>query len=410
MPDSIINAPELRDSLQKPLQKPVNNKLQHIEEALAFSNNLADLFEQEIKKLPYHVNLLDIVEPNENDHSRILGQLLKQNKNGVYEILDSFLEYCLNNRTDKRLKSQKPRITCGAKMIDLLIVDSGFAIIIENKIYDAVDGKAQIAHYINQVKSDLQCDFKDIYVIYLTRDDSKEVSKQSWILKDTDYSDEFSERYFPLTYRTDILPWLQEAVLPNVRLMDVFLKSAIEQYIDCLEGMYKIRKINTTMNSEIEKQIITFLELNDNPEQNLKKINAQIDQLTQTQDKLREIKRNFQKQCFNNWISLIKIKFPDYEIVDKSDSMSYPKIGIKMEYKGHPLNVLIEFDNHDKVYYGIGRHYASQDLIPEVKEKFKTILTGYRTNSWWYGFRYMPVNEIGDAYIEFVKSVIKELK
>lgn len=381
-----------------------------IEKVLGISNGLKMVFAEEQKKQPYHINLMDILEPNENDHSRILSEFLKQSNDGTYEVLDNFIESFINYKTGLNLKSLKPSITCGVKMIDVLVLDKDYAVIIENKIYNAVDARSQIARYIHLINKEYGYQLNNIFVFYLTRDERKIISEQSWKLKDTDYTTDFSERFFAINYRSDILPWLIDCILPNIRYRDVFLKSAIEQYIDSLEGMYNIRKSDKIMNVEIAKKLNIMLELSENPEENLKKINKTIKQLTGTQDQLRELKLMNQKECFKMWLNKFRNAFPELKIIDHSDSLSYPKVGIPLVYMGNPFNVLIEFDNEDRVYYGIGRHYASNKIIPELKEVFKSLLEGYRVNGWWYGFKYMPVSEIDSAFIELVNKIQRDFK
>ncbi|MDE7070320.1 MAG: hypothetical protein K2O63_07445 [Alistipes sp.] len=46
--------------------------------------------EAEEAKLPYHINLVDLLRANENAHSKILGALLRQHSSEGYVILSSF--------------------------------------------------------------------------------------------------------------------------------------------------------------------------------------------------------------------------------------------------------------------------------------------------------------------------------
>lgn len=390
-------------------QENKNPILQELDNILAFNDSVIQIFNQEQKKLPFHLNLIDIITANENDHSRILGELLKHNNDGYYEILDSFLANFINGNCSVNLRGQRPIISCGTDMIDLLITEQDYAVIIENKIHGAVDRPSQIANYIDKL---LRQGYKneDIYIIYLTRDGSKEITIQS--LKNNhgvDYLPLFTDRYLALSYRNDILPWLKEIIIPDCRIKEIFLKSAIEQYIDHLEGLFNIRITHKAMNTEIEKHIKSLLNLDSVPESNLSILNEKIEELTKTTDRLNEIKLKFQKECFQKWLLEIENNFPDMEIFDESKALSFPKIGIKMAYKGYKFCVLIEFDNHGKLYYGIGRHYASPAIIPELKEILKPVLNGFKTSVWWYGIRSTSFTQVGELFTELVNKTQQHL-
>ena len=44
-----------------------------------FINKFKEVYDKEIQKLPYHINLIDELHANENAHSRILEKLLNKN-------------------------------------------------------------------------------------------------------------------------------------------------------------------------------------------------------------------------------------------------------------------------------------------------------------------------------------------
>ena len=70
-----------------------------------------------------------------------------------------------------------------------------------------------MARYIEGAVHGAHYDQKDVYLIYLTLDNSTDVSKQSWRRcnngKKTDYENDFRGRYKHVTYRDHILPWLK---------------------------------------------------------------------------------------------------------------------------------------------------------------------------------------------------------
>lgn len=46
--------------------------------------------------------------------------------------------------------------------------------------------------------------------------------------------------------------WLEEIVLPNIKIKDTYLISAIQQYIDHLKGLFQQRLIDKNMNENLE--------------------------------------------------------------------------------------------------------------------------------------------------------------
>ena len=218
-------------------------------------------------KLPYHINLIDELHADENAHTRILIKLLKYKEENNYPILNSFLgllsSYC--SEIPDFIKS--PEIKFGKDYIDGSIkgfdsYGNKFGIIIENKIHWAKDQNQQIERYIESFKNDIPV--KNIYVVYLTSNGFKKVDNSSLTSKakfDLDVTDDDNGRFIPINYRDDILPWLKEIVLPNCQIKEEYLLSDVQQYIDHLEGLLSLRKIDKENNSIMETSIIEKLGL-----------------------------------------------------------------------------------------------------------------------------------------------------
>ena len=214
-------------------------------------DKINNIYESEYRKLPYQVNLLDEIHANENAHTRILLSLLRYEDNHDFPILKSFI----NLIKDSYIQVKNPNIEFNTSNIDGLILESNkYAIIIENKIHWAVDQKEQIDRYVKHVINERQIPASCVYVIYLTSDGNKEVSDYSM---SDDTKATLGERYVRMNYKYDILPWLNNVVLPNCTLKQDLLASAIKQYIDHLRGMFGLRdrdyKIYQTMKMKTEE-------------------------------------------------------------------------------------------------------------------------------------------------------------
>jgi len=359
------------------------------------SNSLISIYQKEKSELPYHINIVDLLRANENAHSRIFAELLKQNNHNKYDILESFYNYLqtINFNFDK--KPINPQITSEKDRIDLLILDTDYAIIIENKIHGASDQSEQLARYIDNVKSK-GIKESQIWVIYLTRD-GNEPENQSW----RNYKDTFTERFFPLSFRNDILPWLEETVLPNCRIKDVYLKSTIEQYIDHLKGIFELRINQNKMNKEIQNHIKQVLELTSNPEKDHKVLRNKLNELQKVEGYINDMLLSAEQECWQKWLNQLKTDFPNYETV------SYPfnkghTIGIILEYKGMQFRALI--DTSGDMYYGFA--HANEKIHPEIQELLKPLLSEFKGNQWWYGWKNTSFENGYDRLKALIQKVI----
>lgn len=367
------------------------------------TNSFMKVHELENSKLPYHINILDVLWANENAHSRIFAKLLQQNSGNEFDVLNSFLKHLNGINSNFRYSPKKPKITSESDRIDLLILDKEYAIIIENKIHDAVDQGAQLARYIERVK---QKGYKEeeIYVIYLTRDNNKKPDDQSWQFNGHDYKKSFAERYFSLSFKTNILPWLKNHALPNCKVKDVYLKSTIEQYIDYLEGMFNQRKIHKKMNSELQNHIKKVLELNESLEINHFKLDHKLSELVKVEDQIKYLIRSTEKDIWDEWLRRLKVDFPNYEYIDYRGADKYVKVGIILKYNEVKFSILIEKEG--TIYYGIGRHNSTPEHSEEIKTLLRPLLGGFRESPWWYGWK---DTSFQDGYYN-LKSLIIEVE
>lgn len=203
-------------------------------------------------KEPYHINIIDELHANENAHTRILIRLLAYKQAGTYPFLESFMTL-LRGWTEAGLEIGNPKIDSNTEYIDGLIESPRrYAVIIENKIHWAVDQERQIEKYVMGVRNHgIPSD--RIWVVYLTSDGNKTVERYSYTEKAKEI---VQDRFIPLNYRSDILPWLKETVLPNCVVKEEWLISALKQYIDHLEGFLGLRTNQKQIQKEMEKYIL----------------------------------------------------------------------------------------------------------------------------------------------------------
>ncbi|MEE0804494.1 MAG: PD-(D/E)XK nuclease family protein [Prevotellamassilia sp.] len=207
-----------------------------------YQGNLISEFYKEYEAKNGKFLLFDLANANENANTKVLKCLLK---NSNCHFLNSFLgriglprlpqgPVCI---TDQK-KAIGPEDT---GFIDLYIQYDDIHVIIENKIYGAGDAKKQLARYIATVNGveinnfnkwyDIPSVDKDIHVVYLTADGTKEPSDDSLpsALKD-------KINYYAVNYKDLVLPWLEEDVLPNLTYgTDGLMIAGVQQYIAFLK-------------------------------------------------------------------------------------------------------------------------------------------------------------------------------
>lgn len=227
-----------------------------------FASELSLIREKERQKLPYNFNVIEELHANENANTRILLKLLSNNTSGEYVFLKSFISMMSHINGVSFTLSQvfRPKIEYNKENIDGLIEDSSkqYAIIIENKINGAIDQDNQLLRYFNTVKQH-GVNESNIYIIYLTLDGTKEVSSNS--LPNRLREDLVkNKRFIKMNYKDNILPWLKEDILPEIKIKDNLIESGIRQYIDYLEGRLNLRKteepIRRIMNKTIAEKLL----------------------------------------------------------------------------------------------------------------------------------------------------------
>ena len=370
------------------------------------------LFKLEKNKLPYHINLLDEIHANENAHSRILSKLL-QAKDSEYFLLISFLKYL--GVPFSNLFSHSLSVTCDKNRIDLRIRSQDFSIIIENKIYEAIEQERQIDRYVEneELSGHSYNRKKNIFVLYLHRNENKRPSEYSFskILEE-----DLEDRYMSISYQKTILPWLIEEALPNCRKKEEYLSSAIEQYIDHLKGLFHQRKNEKNMNEELKKYLFEKLEIKD------KTIYEQFNILKNKENEVQEIFNYLQELRVekerekNLWIlSEIKNKlindFSDDKPRIDTEYIEYPKVIIPINSNVLPiLNLTVEIDFEGKdVYFGIitdKSHIKDQRILDLFKDFYFADfnIESNNNNPNWYISKNSSFEFI---YLEFKEFVIK---
>ena len=241
-------------------------------------------FQKEFEKYSslYRFNILKALQGSivENSHTSILVSLLAYKRGNEYPFLTSFCRQMFekwNNAVsgDVKFDTEHFGISSMAKCkkkqgrIDALIYQSDkFAIIIENKINDAPDQQEQLCRYVRSVLREYVGLKDGVWVLYLTRSGGEPNFKECKALEaiwggETIYDDNecrfVHDRFAAITYLNDILPWLKNNVMPEIRICETALYTGVSQYVDYLEGMFSVKHINPELVAATEKLLDLYV-------------------------------------------------------------------------------------------------------------------------------------------------------
>ena len=372
------------------------------------------------EKLPYSFNLLDEVRANENAHSKILAKLLAYKEGDNYPFLNSFFQFIGFDDLCKVI--DKPEIKAEKERIDISIKDKKYAVIIENKIHNAPEQKKQVDRYVEIVGAKYSQD--KIFVLYLTHNGGH----PSLYSLSKEIKQELKDNYKAINYKNDILPWLEQNILPNCKFQHSMLISGIQQYIDHLKGMFKTRenmnKMNEQLKNELEEKFDLIKEISLEEKVNeIKKIEDGIKTfgtyLERTKvEYLSEISKiKFNDEYRNKWQKSLNELSLENVISCDTDSRGYWWIGIVFKHNDIKFGCGIGYDNlakqdkeQLKPFIGLtcrtDKHENKKDQIIELaKNKKLTDFMGSHNTGRWYLHKSFSYEEVLSKFEELVKII-----
>ena len=307
----------------------------------------------------YSANVFFELGVNENAHSRILRMILQYDDGSLsYPLFNSFLSIPKIKNVIGNLEYRNLKFANEEERIDLLIEgDNAFAIVVENKVCDAIDQDAQIERYIECVRNhDIDC--SKIYVIYLTKDGSKEINNRSLTPKAKEvlcYTLETNGRFIPLNYKYDILPWLEMEMLSikGNNENEQLLRSALVQYVDYLKEILGIK--NDKENEEIMDLLKEKLNIRNIQDciNNLESLNVLVGKLNKLKDAIANDLGN--KYIENSFNKFLKTKGVGYDVRCK---FSYGDINIVVTHEKW-LDFYFCVNSESPMIYGIANRDVS---------------------------------------------------
>lgn len=316
--------------------------MEQIKKTIDQINSCIQKYKHALKSYPYNINIIDELHADENAHSRILMRLLQYKEDNTYPILSSFMKELDINET-----IAKPVFTSDdSDRIDLLVKDEKYALIIENKIHGAPDQNQQIKRYIEEIK---RKGIMSFYVIYITKNGDSPNDKS--LSKERQKELKNDGRFHTIGYRDNILPWMEQKILPTCRIKEENLISALKQYIDHLKGLFMERYIDKELNKTIEEHILSELKIkNKSSEDKIKSLHEFIFEINKVSERVDKIRREEIFQYFSKWKLELLEKYSnqfdrieDNFITEKNGfTNNYPRLGVVFEYMGKKFECIIE--------------------------------------------------------------------
>ena len=347
---------------------------------------------------PYHFNALLNSSPLEPNVSSIFAGFLRQKTNGRYSVLESFIKFCFGDIFTSSI--EKPIIETETevkdlKRIDILIYEKGkYAIVIENKIWDATEQPNQLVNYIKGVKEP-KFGFTDnqIYVIYMPSTDEHKPTNASW---GKSYQQAFESRFRNISFRDSVIGWLESEDIQTVD--EEYFSHSRFLFIDFLKRVFRLTKTDNMENQKIDKYISQELELRENDYgYNIAKLTAKFNEITECANQLERMRKEYCAKMLKEWSANLAKDFPNckkYEVCVGQRMCT----GIVLPYKDIEDAIYINLEFIDRrVCYGatymptthsIREEMQASDLIRPFWES-KEFVKGFD----WLFYKYINVEE-----------------
>ena len=392
------------------LQNKSDAEHHSIQSTLDLAKGTAEIIKNNKHLVPYHLNLIDELHINENGHSRILYKLLEyRDPAGDYIFLKSLLKNIAKNcEAFEKICVTNPEITQEQCRIDLWVRDraGGYAIIFENKVYNATDQAAQIARYIECTQGN-GYPLDKIFVIYMPQKDDKNPVDDSW----GKYKEDFASRYVKFSFRNGVLSWLKSDVLPSIPDKDKLLKSAIEQYVDYLEGLFKQRESDKQLYIMVENYIKEQLGFIGHPEEYYTQLICKCKDVKEVLAHLENARDRAEKVCWERWHNCMLSRYgknDNCEIVFES-RQQFPQVGVRVKILNKYVYLILE--REERLYYGVKAN-EGDGIDENIEKEIADILATFTETQEgdWYQWDYVESSFACEQLIKLIDTTLEHIK
>ena len=396
------------------------DNIDSIIELLEIYDIIQNVKQEEKKKLPYRFNVLIDANPLEPDVSRILAGFFMQKTKGEYRVLKDFVRTFWN--ANLAAKITNPTISTEETVIgdcrtDILIYEKEkYAIVLENKIWDAVDQPHQLANYIDAMLSSRYGFGKEqIYVAYLPKTNDHEPSLNSWKSQEGggSYKDEFLERYRLLDFAEKILPWLESSKAVQ-GINEEYFEHSRFLFIDFLKRRLDLDSIDKMEQKEIEKKLKEHL-CTDDAVADAGKLLQMIDKLPRIPmdeviKRLKVLRKDRTKAAIQQWAKILEEDYPNYAIWNETGGR-HMTVGVNVPYgEIHEFfSVFIwNYQNKDAISVVIALTKEGTPYRKEIEPKVEELVRGKKGfvqgHEWLY-YKYVSYEEAYPLLQELVREL-----
>ena len=369
---------EIQETLINLLSQQFDDEIKSISDLLLLSKEVDNILREEKPKLLFHLNLLmSAIEGRmkETAHSRFLWELLRLPK-----ILESFAKRFF---PDSFSISEKYQLNIPDKFrIDISLQTETDFFIFENKVNDAPEQCGQIYRYVQHALNEGYRE-DHIHVLYLNSVTHDAPSKYS-LTKDGEEKESIPEKVHVniISYKVEIVSWLQEIdrEIPNE---EIYLKSAILQYLDYLKEKFQISNRYDNMKNRIKQQINDKLFNEDmGLLEHLQVIEDTMSQLETLKSYLDELEWSDKAIRFQEWFEqLVKVYPIEMYKWERNDDWN---IHIDFQYHGYNLSAVLTVDN-GLLYCGIVRidNQIPEEIQSSIHSSVQLLFpSALSTNKW----------------------------
>lgn len=340
-------------------------KLDGFKLGISFSDQVNGIIKKHEARRPFHLNVIEAVchgAFRETGHSLLLADMLKHP-----DVQSSFLERFLNlNYNSLEVSAEKDRV-------DVALKGNGIFVIIENKVNAAEEQKSQVYRYVHEIGIDKYgYKLSEIYVIYLnprTHDYPSEYSLCDENKENNVFGALGEEHYKVLSYKHDIIDWLQGISIPN----EPHIESALDQYLDFLENKFHL--LDTEMNKDIREFLLKQLQIESKPlEEQISALGSQYEKTAELLSSIDSLKTELRKELSHDMIEewqkrLENGKLPGIQLEKKEHSFGIPlKNGVWLGiWDGSDSTALLP-------YWGFQYEQDNKENIQEVYEQIDRLL------------------------------------
>lgn len=368
----------------------------------------------------YHFNALLNAEPDEPKVSKILAGFFLQKTNGEYCILKSFVKKFWGDNLAAMIKS--PTISTEEfvkddKRIDILIYEKDkYAIVMENKIWDALDQPNQLVNYIEAMMGgSYNFDEDQIYVAYLPSTNEHQPSPNSWENRGGDsYQERFKDRYKLLGFKEEILPWLESSKEVQEIKDNPHFEHSRFLFIDFLRRKLDIDNIDNMAQKEIEKQLREYFSNSESSIADAERLVQLIHKLpkidiNEVVKYLAKIHKEKTKLAMQEWLSFLQRDYPK-TYYDHSTKMHMaigtyvPCMGISQFFEVFIWN----YHYNEANCVAIALTEEGAPYRKEIEPKVKNLVRGkkgfLKGNGWLY-YKYVSFEEAYPLLQELVREL-----